>query len=102
MLNHFKSKGYGKPEYNDARRRSQARRVREIYEGRVEEGHDFIAIVGDLNDSPDRDPLKPLLVEGSKLTDVPSGFAGTSSEGGPLVGILIVCPVTSSVCQDCD
>src|SRR5690349_14288897 len=33
LINHFKSKGYGKPSETNARREKQARRVREIYDG---------------------------------------------------------------------
>ena len=70
MINHFKSKGYGKPAESDGVRKRQAKRVREIYEERVNEGYEFIAIVGDFNDSPDNDPLKPLLADDSNLTDI--------------------------------
>jgi endonuclease/exonuclease/phosphatase family metal-dependent hydrolase len=70
LVNHFKSKGYGVPAESNARRRAQARRVRAIYEERRAEGVLLIAIVGDLNDTPDSSPLRPLLDNGSNLQDV--------------------------------
>jgi hypothetical protein len=33
LINHFKSKGFGKTSESNARREAQARRVREIYDG---------------------------------------------------------------------
>jgi len=63
LVNHFKSKGYGKQEDNDKRREEQAERVKEIYEERITEGFDNIVVLGDLNDTPDRPPLAPLLRE---------------------------------------
>ncbi|WP_425399146.1 endonuclease/exonuclease/phosphatase family protein [Aeoliella sp.] len=60
MINHFKSKGYGTQAANNARRKSQAERVREIYRERMREGFEYIAIVGDFNDTPDSSPLRPL------------------------------------------
>jgi endonuclease/exonuclease/phosphatase family metal-dependent hydrolase len=70
LVNHFKSQGYGKPAENDARRKRQAKRVREIYDKKVSQGVEFTAIVGDLNGSPETDPLKPLIGDGSPLVDV--------------------------------
>ena len=43
---------------------------REIYEEKLSQGIELIAVVGDLNDSPERDPLQPLIGDGSKLVDV--------------------------------
>jgi hypothetical protein len=70
LVNHLKSKGYGTPATSNARRKAQAARVRKIYEQRKEEGVEAIAIVGDFNDTPDSDPLQPLLGEGSDLRDI--------------------------------
>ena len=69
-MNHFKSQGHGKTADNDHKRRRQAKRVREIYEEKLSQGIDFIAVVGDLNDSPERDPLQPLIGNGSTLVDI--------------------------------
>ena len=69
LVNHLKSK-IGTPAASNARRKEQARRVRKIYDQRRAEGISRIAVVGDLNDVPGSDPLKPLLGSGSDLRDV--------------------------------
>jgi len=69
LVNHLKSK-IGSPASSNARRKAQAKRVREIYDQRRAQGISRIAIVGDFNDTPDSDPLKPLLGSGSDLQDV--------------------------------
>jgi endonuclease/exonuclease/phosphatase family metal-dependent hydrolase len=83
LVNHFKSKGFGSQEDNDAKRKRQAKRVREIYEKRLSEGFEFISVAGDLNDIPDREPLQPLLGDGSSLIDIMQhpGFRGDGREG---------------------
>jgi endonuclease/exonuclease/phosphatase family metal-dependent hydrolase len=83
LVNHFKSMGYGSQEDNDSKRKHQAKRVREIYEERVNQGLEFVVIAGDLNDTPDRDPLQPLLGNGSNLIDVMehSKFVGDGRPG---------------------
>jgi endonuclease/exonuclease/phosphatase family metal-dependent hydrolase len=70
IVNHLKSKGFGNAAASNARRKAQAKRAREIYDQRRSEGISMIAIVGDFNDTPDSDPLKPLLKQGSDLKDV--------------------------------
>lgn len=82
MINHFKSKGFGSPAASNARRRAQAERVAEIYRARAA-AYEHIAVLGDFNDTPDSEPLQPLL-KGADLTDVfkhpafdDGGFAGT-------------------------
>jgi endonuclease/exonuclease/phosphatase family metal-dependent hydrolase len=83
LVNHFKSKGFGSQQENDAKRKRQAKRVREIYEKRLSEGFEFIAVAGDLNDIPDREPLQPLLGDGSNLIDIMQHphFKGDGREG---------------------
>jgi len=83
LVNHFKSKGFGTPASSNARRRAQAQRVREIYQRLTEEGNGLVAVLGDLNDTPDSTPLEPLLND-SDLRDVSEhpafddgGFPGT-------------------------
>jgi endonuclease/exonuclease/phosphatase family metal-dependent hydrolase len=91
LVNHFKSKGYGSPTQSNAKRKRQATKVREIYEQRLNNnGFQYIAIVGDFNDSPDSDPLTPLLANNSSLTDVTvhnkfisDGRGGTYGNGTP-------------------
>jgi len=82
LVNHFKSKGFGSKADSDARRKRQARRVREIYDQRRSQGMERIAVVGDFNDTPDSDPLRPLLVEGSDLRDI-SQHPQFQSDGRP-------------------
>lgn len=70
LVNHLKSKGYGSAADSDARRKAQAARVRAIYDQRRAQGVELIAIGGDFNDTPDSDPLAPLLKDGSDLQDI--------------------------------
>lgn len=72
LLNHFKSKGYGEQAANNAKRKRQAQRVREIYDAHIAEGDDWLVMMGDLNEVPGNDPLTPLLRSGSTLRDVAS------------------------------
>lgn len=61
LVNHFKSKGFGSAAGGTARRERQARRVKKIYDDLVAAGEEHIAVVGDLNDTPDSKALEPLL-----------------------------------------
>lgn len=83
LVNHLKSKGYGSKGSSDARRQKQAQRVKEIYQQRIKEGQQYIAIMGDFNDTPESQALKPLLQE-TDLQDIfthpnfdNQGFPGT-------------------------
>lgn len=69
LVNHLKSKGYGSQAANDARRKKQAQRVRQIYDELAAKGQTLIAVVGDMNDTPDSDALSPLIADG-QLKDV--------------------------------
>lgn len=80
LVNHFKSKGYGGQAANDAKRKRQATRVRGLYDAHLATGHDQVAIIGDFNDTPDREPLAPLLSAGSDLRDI-SAIAGFRDGG---------------------
>ena len=87
LVNHFKSKGYGTQEASNARRRQQATRVRDIYNRLRAEGETLVAVVGDLNDTPDSEPLGPLTAD-TDLKDVSQiqpfddgGHAGTYHNG---------------------
>ncbi|THV24004.1 endonuclease/exonuclease/phosphatase family protein [Peteryoungia ipomoeae] len=65
LINHLKSKGYGSTAAANRRRRAQAVRVAEICAERLSEGFQHIAVIGDFNDTPDSDPLQPLLQAGA-------------------------------------
>jgi endonuclease/exonuclease/phosphatase family metal-dependent hydrolase len=60
LCNHFKSKGYGSQTSNDAKRKRQANRVRDILQ-RFDLTTDLVVVAGDFNDTPGREPLKNLL-----------------------------------------
>jgi endonuclease/exonuclease/phosphatase family metal-dependent hydrolase len=88
LVNHFKSKGYNTTESADAKRTRQAKRTKQIYEAVVKQ-HDFVAVIGDLNDTPDSKPLQAL-IKTTSLKDIsqhPSfadgGFPGTFGPCGP-------------------
>jgi len=90
IVNHFKSKGYGSQAANDAKRKRQAKRVRALYDAHLAEGGLLVAVVGDLNEIPENDPLTPLLRQGSTLKDISShsaydggGRKGTHGNCGP-------------------
>lgn len=61
LVNHLKSKGYGGKVASDAIRRRQAERIAQIYRDLIAEGIGDVAVVGDLNDTPDSEPLAPLM-----------------------------------------
>jgi endonuclease/exonuclease/phosphatase family metal-dependent hydrolase len=88
LVNHFKSKGFGSTLDSNNKRKAQAQRVKEIYEALRAQGRDFVAVLGDLNDTPDSDPLKPLLKQ-TDLKDISThadfddgGFPGTFGSAG--------------------
>ena len=60
LCNHLKSKGYGETAKNDARRKKQAEAIAEILD-RYDLRHDNVVVAGDLNDTPDSAPLRPLM-----------------------------------------
>jgi endonuclease/exonuclease/phosphatase family metal-dependent hydrolase len=70
LVNHFKSKGYGKAAQSAAKRLRQSTRVRAIYDQRINDGYDYVAVVGDLNETPDASPMDPLIRNQSPLTDI--------------------------------
>jgi len=69
LINHFKSKGYGKPSESDAKRLRQAKRVRELVDERLGL-FPYLAVVGDFNEIPTGKPLDPLLRNNSPLIDI--------------------------------
>lgn len=60
LCNHLKSKGYGAKEENDARRKRQAEAIADIISG-YDLRNDLVVIAGDLNDTPDSNPLNPIM-----------------------------------------
>ncbi len=82
LANHFKSKGYGSQASSDRRRWLQAEAVRRIVVRLTAEKASLIAVVGDLNDTPDSAPLHPLLSE-SGFRDIAThpSFAGDDRPG---------------------
>ena len=69
LVNHLKSKGFGKPAANNAKRRTQAEAVARYYRRLTADGAANIVVMGDLNDTPDSAPLAPLLAQ-TDLRDV--------------------------------
>ena len=69
LPNHFKSKFGGNDAASQARRTAQAERTAEIYGALVARGERFVAVLGDLNDTPESAPLRPLLRD-TDLRDV--------------------------------
>ncbi len=60
LVNHLKSKGYGTPADNNARRARQAKRVAAIYRQLITEGQPNVVVLGDFNDTLDSTPLRAL------------------------------------------
>ena len=81
LPNHFKSKFGTDQVANDAKRRIQSEATLAIYERLKAEGAKHIAIVGDLNDRPDSEPLKNLIA--SELKDASEHHAFTDFEFAP-------------------
>ena len=69
LPNHFKSKFGGNNKATIAKRKAQATRVAEIYKALINAGENLVVVLGDLNDTPDSAPLKPLLTN-TDLRDV--------------------------------
>src|SRR4051794_36898351 len=107
LVNHFKSKGYGSPASSNARRRTQAQRLKKIYEARLAAGASLIAVIGSLNDTPASRPLEPL-VQGTTVRDAftrsgldNGGFPGTFGpcNAGKKIDYLLLSPELFSKAQ---
>ncbi|MCB6177020.1 endonuclease/exonuclease/phosphatase family protein [Rhodobacter sp. Har01] len=57
---HFKSKGFGSPRDNDAKRLREATAVAGYVSRLLAEGAANVVVLGDMNDTPDSAPLAPL------------------------------------------
>lgn len=87
LVNHFKSKGYGTQDASNRKRWLQAEYVRRILERLEAEKAALIAVAGDFNDTPDSEPLAPLIRD-SGFKDIANhtafkgdGRAGTYGRG---------------------
>jgi predicted extracellular nuclease len=69
LVNHLKSKGFGSSSSSNQKRERQAKQIKKIYERLLAEGEENIAVLGDLNDTPDSWPLAPLLQQ-TDLQDI--------------------------------
>jgi endonuclease/exonuclease/phosphatase family metal-dependent hydrolase len=81
LVNHLKSKGFGVQSENNARRKAQAEAVAKIYRRLRRSGQRNVAVVGDMNDTPDSDPMKPLVAD-TDLRDI-FDHANFVSDGRP-------------------
>lgn len=63
LANHFKSKRSGNDEESQARRTAQARRAHRIATDALARSN-FVLLAGDLNDTPESEPLESLFTEG--------------------------------------
>jgi endonuclease/exonuclease/phosphatase family metal-dependent hydrolase len=93
LVNHFKSKGFGDQNTSNRRRRAQAKRVKAIYEELVADGVELVAVIGDLNDTPDSAPLKPLV----KDTDLKDAFTHPSFKDGGFPGTFGLCNASNKI-----
>ncbi|MDJ0787463.1 MAG: endonuclease/exonuclease/phosphatase family protein [Myxococcota bacterium] len=78
LPNHFKSKFGGNDARSIAKRTAQSVRTAEIYDELRAAGEDNVVVLGDLNDTPDSDPLQPLLAQ----TDLAEVTASPSFDPG--------------------
>ena len=93
LVNHFKSKGHGSQAESNAKRKAQAKKVKEIYKQRRAEGIKLIAVVGDLNDTPNSDPLSPLIAE----TDLKDIFEHDQFDDGGRPGTFANCTASNKI-----
>lgn len=98
LVNHLKSKGYGNPRDNNETRLRQAKRIAKIYRA-VRKTHEYVVVVGDLNDTPASAPLAPLMA--TDLRDIadhplftPDGRPGTYGNGtaGQKIDYVLLSP----------
>jgi hypothetical protein len=74
LVNHFKSREFGVRSVSDQKRNRQAWQAKKIYETLVKDGHELVAVIGDLGEPGDFAPLAPLLRH-TDLRDI-SGHPG--------------------------
>jgi predicted extracellular nuclease len=61
LCNHFKSRGYDTDDTADGRRARQAAQVAKILRDKYDLTSQWVVVAGDLNDNPERAPLRSLL-----------------------------------------
>lgn len=93
LVNHLKSKGFGRQRDNDARRLLQARQVKAIYERLRGAGGEHVAVVGDFNDTPGSAALEPLL----RQTDLKDAFAHPAFDDGGFPGTFGSCSAANKI-----
>jgi endonuclease/exonuclease/phosphatase family metal-dependent hydrolase len=93
LVNHLKSKGYGGTAASNARRQAQSERIAQIYKGLIDNGARNIAIVGDLNDTPESAPLAPLL----QHTDLKDIFTHPAFDDGGYPGTYDLCNAANKI-----
>lgn len=92
LVNHFKSKR-GDRRRSDAKRLAQAERVAAIYGDLVGAGERHVAVIGDLNDTPDSPSLAPLL-GGTELRDA---FRHPAFDDGGYPGTFGLCNAADKI-----
>jgi endonuclease/exonuclease/phosphatase family metal-dependent hydrolase len=93
LVNHFKSKGSGSQAASNKRREDQAKEVKKIYEGLIGAGEKFVAVAGDLNDTPASNPLKPLL----KSSSLKDAFVHPDFDDGGFPGTFGLCNAANKI-----
>jgi endonuclease/exonuclease/phosphatase family metal-dependent hydrolase len=83
MINHFSSRGTDPTGMK--KRIFQSRRVAAIADGRMQQGFTHLIVCGDLNDSPEKPGLGPLIQHPS-LTDAIKKFAASIDPSGERLG----------------
>ncbi len=101
--NHLKSKGYGNPADNDARRLAQAAEAARIAKAALERSP-YVIAAGDLNDTPDSAPLKPLVQDigfkDAMAHPAYQGPPGTYKTGKQQIDYLLLSPALWAKVQD--
>lgn len=96
LPNHFKSKYGGNNKSSRDKRRDQSTRVAKIYNDLLANGQDKVVVLGDLNDTPDSNELKPLFdkTDLKEVSDHPTfntgefkGRPGTNERGYGTFGL---------------
>ncbi len=93
LVNHLKSKGFGSTATNNARRQVQAQRIADLYRALTAAGEAYIAVVGDLNDTPGSAPLAPLIAG----TDLKDAFGHPNFDNGGYPGTFGGCTASNKI-----